>query len=326
MKEMDKMNTELINMAMDTGQQIISSPAVQSIVTSLITTLFLRKNENIKVIEALKAKEFEKITEKLLESGRLSYFEFYKCNNFLKIAKRADNMIADIKNNQTEDANNKCNQNFSFDWLMRFFDAVGNISDEDLQELWGKVLANEIVRPKSCSFRTLDIIRNMSPDEAKSFSSLCRYVMQSKNTYYIDSSGFFCKEDGYQECWKYIHKEGLSYEDDIVPLVEAGVFSTDHDLAIYLYKDILLEIHNNKIRGNVFNDDDNPFLLQREAYWLTASGRELFHVVQNSTGFEMDEEYALLCLEEIKKQNPKFYVSAFKISDKGKSRDLLKDI
>lgn len=55
---------------------------VQSIVTSLITTLFLRKNENIKVIEALKAKEFEKITEKLLESGRLSYFEFYKCNNF----------------------------------------------------------------------------------------------------------------------------------------------------------------------------------------------------------------------------------------------------
>lgn len=53
------MNTELINMAMDTGQQIISSPAVQSIVTSLITTLFLRKNENIKVIEALKAKEFE---------------------------------------------------------------------------------------------------------------------------------------------------------------------------------------------------------------------------------------------------------------------------
>ena len=77
--------------------------------------------ENIKVIEALKAKEFEKITEKLLESGRLSYFEFYKCNNFLKIAKRADNMIADIKNNQMEDANNKCNQKFSFDWLMGFF-------------------------------------------------------------------------------------------------------------------------------------------------------------------------------------------------------------
>lgn len=118
----------------------------------------------------------------------------------------------------------------------------------------------------------------------------------------------------------------MSYEDDIVPLVEAGVFSTDHDLAIYLYKDILLEIHNNKIRGIVFNDDDDPFLLQREAYWLTASGRELFHVVQNSAGFEMDEEYALLCLEEIKKQNPKFYVSAFKMSDKGNNRDVLKDI
>ena len=52
----DKMNTELINMAMDTGQQIISSPAVQSIVTSLITTLFLRKNENIKSHRGIKSK------------------------------------------------------------------------------------------------------------------------------------------------------------------------------------------------------------------------------------------------------------------------------
>ena len=30
----------------------------------------------------------------------------------------------------------------------------------------GKVLASEIVRPKACSLRTLDMIRNMSPEEA----------------------------------------------------------------------------------------------------------------------------------------------------------------
>lgn len=80
---------------------------------------------------------------------------------------------------------------------MRFLDAVGNISNEELQSLWRSVLANEISRPKSCSLRTLDMIREMSPEEARTFSDLCQYVMQSGDTYYIDSAGFFCEEDGH---------------------------------------------------------------------------------------------------------------------------------
>lgn len=321
------MYTELMNTVVNTGQQLLNSPTVQSIVTSLITTLFLRKNESVKVIEALKAKKFEKVTDELLETGRLSYVEFYKCKNFLKIAKTADQMVSAIQNNQneTEDEESECGNSFSFDWLMRFFDAVGNISDEKLQELWGKVLANEIVRPKTCSLRTLDIIRNMSPDEAELFSELCRYVVQSGNTYYIDSSGFFCKEDDYQECWHYMKEKGFSYEDSIVPLLEAGVFSADHDLAIYIYKDMSLEIHNDKICGIVMSDDNEPILFQREAYWLTASGREIFQIVKNSTGFETDEKYTLLCMREMKKRNPKFYVGAFEISEQNNIKDLLED-
>lgn len=85
----------------------------------------------------------------------------------------------------------------NFDWIMRFFDAVGNISNENLQLLWGKVLADEIEKTKSCSLRTLDMIRNMYSEEARTFSVLCRYVMQSGNTYYLDSAGFFCEEDGH---------------------------------------------------------------------------------------------------------------------------------
>ena len=123
-------------------------------------------------------------------------FELYKCRNFLKIAKRADEMIASYQANQPEVEIEETSQEdtFSFDWLMRFFDAVGNISNEDLQQLWGKVLANEIVKPKVCSLRTLDMIRNMSPEEAKTFSLLCKYVMQSGNTYYIDSADFSVKK------------------------------------------------------------------------------------------------------------------------------------
>lgn len=318
------MDTNLLTTTMQIGKTIITSPAVQGVVSSLITTLFMRRGENIKSLEAVKAKEFEKITNELLTSGRLSYVELYKCKNFLKIAKCADEVIADYQRQpvETEQTVDEGEVNgFSFDWLMRFFDAVGNISNEELQSLWGRILANEISRPKSCSLRTLDMIRNMAPEEARTFSDLCRYVMQSGATYYIDSAGFFCEEDGHQECRDYIQRQGLSYEKHIIPLIEAGAFSTDHDLAIYISKDLNLEFHNDKLFGVVMNYDDTPALFQRETYFLTTSGKELFRVIHESNGYEADEEYALLCLREMKWQNPGFYVGAYSVGDA--SADLL---
>lgn len=318
------MDAGLINVVKDTAQTLINSPAVEGVVTALITTLFLRKNEDIKIIEDLKKKEFEKVTQELLDSGRMSYVEFYKTKNFLKIAQQADEMMANQK--QSEDAeedNNKCKNNFSFDWVMRFFDAVGNISDKDLQQLWAKVLAGEIAEPKTCSLRTLDMIRNMSSEEAEIFSHLCKYVMRSGNSYYIDSIGFMSDEEGTNKCKAYIEKQGLSYEGSIVPLAEAGAFSTDHDLAIYLNKDIALAMYNKKITGMVMKYGEEPSLFQRDAYWLTASGRELFHTIRQADDFEVDEEYALLCLKDIKEKNPEFYVAAFK--NGGEKGNLLED-
>lgn len=316
---------EMINTIANAGQALLASPAVQGVVSSLITTLFIRKGEEAKVLEALKKKEFEKVLEKLLETGKLSYVELYKCRNFLKIAKKADKMVTAYQEKQpeVEVEENKENDRFSFDWLMRFFDAVGNISNEDLQQLWGKVMANEIATPKTCSLRTLDMIRNMSSEEAKIFSELSKYVMQSGDTYYIDSAGFFCEEDGHKECREFIQSRGLSYEAHIVPLLEAGVLSQGQDLALYMYKSLKLEIHNDKICGIVMNFDEEPKLFNRDAYLLTRSGKELFSIVHNGEDFEADEEYAVLCLKDIKTQNSEFYVGAFSIASGEGFTDLL---
>lgn len=115
------MDTNLLTTTMQIGKTIITSPAVQGVVSSLITTLFMRRGENIKSLETVKAKEFEKITNELLTSGRLSYVELYKCKNFLKIAKCADEVIADYQRQpvETEQTVDEGEVNgFSFDWLM----------------------------------------------------------------------------------------------------------------------------------------------------------------------------------------------------------------
>lgn len=41
--------------------------------------------------------------------------------------------------------------------------------------------------------------------------------------------------------------------------------------------------------------------------------------------FEADEEYAVLCLKDMKKKNSEFYVGAYSIAQSGKKEDLLEN-
>ena len=52
------------------------------------------------------------------------------------------------------------------DWMNRFLNIAEEISDKDLQDIWGRILAGEIKKPKSYSLRTLEVLRNMSKEEA----------------------------------------------------------------------------------------------------------------------------------------------------------------
>ncbi len=61
------------------------------------------------------------------------------------------------------------------DWIARFFDGAQDVSSEELQKLWGKILAGEVKSPGQTSLRTLAILRSMTQQEAKNFSDLMRF-------------------------------------------------------------------------------------------------------------------------------------------------------
>ena len=50
------------------------------------------------------------------------------------------------------------------DWTTRFFNIVEDISDEEMLNLWGRILAGEVKRPKTYSIRTLEFIKNLSKE------------------------------------------------------------------------------------------------------------------------------------------------------------------
>lgn len=119
------------------GNNIVQfQPTIQGVVSAVLTTLFLRKNTNISEFEKMKAGKYSEALDDLLENGKITYFELYKCQNFLKIAK-----IADEYHQEKQEEESKF---FDFDWFMRFFDTAGNVSSEKMQRLWAKILSNEI--------------------------------------------------------------------------------------------------------------------------------------------------------------------------------------
>ena len=58
------------------------------------------------------------------------------------------------------------------DWATAFYDSAKGSSDEEIQVLWGKILAGEITHHGKFYKRTLSILKNMESEEAKHFVEL----------------------------------------------------------------------------------------------------------------------------------------------------------
>ncbi len=88
---------------------------------------------------------------------RLQYQQAKKEQNIESVIGKAVLELGDKTTDSTEDVDE--------DWYTRFFNIVEDISDEQLQSLWARILAGEILKPKSYSLRVLEFLKNISKDE-----------------------------------------------------------------------------------------------------------------------------------------------------------------
>lgn len=65
------------------------------------------------------------------------------------------------------------------DWVTRFFSYAQDISSEQMQVLWGRILAGEVKQPGSFSLRTLDFVRNMTKSDAELFEHVAKCAVKS---------------------------------------------------------------------------------------------------------------------------------------------------
>lgn len=179
--------------------------------------------------------------------------------------------IADFAYNELENDNIELSEDIDEDWKNNFFDKSKKIYSEDLQFIFGKILAGEIRQPGTYSKRLLNILSNLSPKEATLFNKISKYVLHdSKNSFIISDSEILSNFD-------------ITIED-IIDLEEAGLINSNplnvSGTNIYQYKGYLI---------NFF--EQQPKL---RIYCLTNSGSDLEKI--------LNQEISIDYLLEIKKK------------------------
>ncbi|GCD13077.1 DUF2806 domain-containing protein [Clostridium tagluense] len=174
------------------------------------------------------------------------------------------------------------------DWATRLFSIAGEVSNEDLQLLWGKVLSGEVKQPGSYSLRTLDRLRNLSKEEAELFSRIANCVFQYGSTFFVHTD-------------KEILKSENIFYADILTLDGAGLVTTD-------YLTITIPVTQNTER-NIIKFGSKLLFLKRNneqvkeikvsCYALTQAGVEIYSIIDKC----FKENYLKDVATKLKEQN-----------------------
>ena len=99
-----------------------------------------------------------------LITARIRFQEEKRQRNIRAVAEQAAYELGD---KQVED------REPDHDWTARFFSEVQDVSSEEIQLLWSRILAGEVERPGRTSVRTLGILKNLDKETANLFARLC---------------------------------------------------------------------------------------------------------------------------------------------------------
>lgn len=144
--------------------------------------------------------------------NRIAYQEQKRQQNIEEITQKAANQLCSESEVSREPVDE--------DWTTRFFNYAQDVSNEEMQNLWAQILSGEIKKPKSYSLRTLELLKNITKDEAQLFVKAANFVISSWNSPFIFTS----------EKENFLAQFALSFEQTLL-LTELGILQAEKDIA-----------------------------------------------------------------------------------------------
>lgn len=238
--------------------RVMPRRAARSRATTTITNLILEKIQNNAPLDEADI-EYAKATLGVAEA------EFIRRR---QIAERAKQLIAapDVAGflpalEKPVSEPTTSSEETTEDWISKFWDDAGLVTDQMLQELYARILAKEATSPGACSMRTLRVLRYMDRPTAESFGKILSATFDGR---WIPGDSAL------------LTSVGISYHM-LLDLDDAGLISATQlsfpnpaKTAFYRYGHFILRI------------DDGAHLEGIENYSLTKSGRELARIADVS--------------------------------------------
>ncbi len=250
-------------------------------------------------------------TEKRVEPyiGELSTIDICRKTETLEQIRKEVNVAKAIVVAEDELCDDKAPPNddpLNDDWIYTWRDNAGKVSDEELQTLWGKVLAGEIKQPGTFSVRTLEFLKCLSKEEAKVIETVSRFILKG--------SIFWEHKD------LILERSGLNFVDllnleelNVLSGVAAGSLTTscnslETDRYIYVANSL-------NDRAVVLQCADPNFIFKQRTSVLAATrlGHELFKL----GNFQVDETYLLAVARSFKTKgvDKVFIASVVRVQD-----------
>lgn len=214
--------------------------------------------------------------------------EFRSKYQSLREQSNIDNIVTNAYQ-ELHDAPEVPNDPVDADWTARFFNIAKEINTEEMQLIWGKILAGEVKKTGSFSMRTLETIRNLSKNEAETFLKIAPFIVAKNDDYLLSDN----KE--------LLNQYGIKFSD-ILLLNECGLVSTSAGLSM------TVKFNERDGNGLIFYNDalvatcvssENERKIQYSLYTLTSAGKELYRILT----FTPNRKYFTSFVEHISKNN-----------------------
>jgi hypothetical protein len=233
----------------------------------------------------------EKTTEIVQSAGllnKLGLVHIGQINNIQQVLYKAQPLIQNPENEQIDPKKRD-----------KILEAIKFEYDEQAQDLWAKLIAGEINNPSSYSIRTIEVLKNLSMEEAQLFQNIAPYISIFCGIVSILSPIF----------WKpNAISSPLNFESQL-KLVNAGLFvsnSLNGDGGTAISTDFTDTTYSMKTIGETFDilefpkrrallcasrkmDINTPFSIP--CILLTQEGKEILQLIDSSSENELNYEY-----------------------------------
>jgi len=222
--------------------------------------------QKINLLSKIECEAISKIASDQFQKNALARFIAEETKKQLNIENVIEKAIPQIGKTATP-------EEIENDWLFMFFDKVKFVSDDDMQNLWANVLAQEASIPGTFSKHSINILGSLSKRDALLFTALCSF------TFIINNEPILLVGHIEEEVYKNldITVSALMHLDDLGLIKyrpNAGfLFNTANEITTLEYFD-----SRYKIKLKNFNVQSNKFYLQYGWGRFTKAGEELSRI------------------------------------------------